>query len=281
MCAIVVVGNGVALRTLQNSEIAGRGRVVAIAMKPTRRRSLSECWKLSFTRTRSINAKPHIAPAPPHTSLTHTRQAFIIFNFSMLNGARGSAPFAKVNNLLYDFFFSSLHNEKCCFSRSATRMTFQLFFLLIHMQPEALVLRFIRMIDVWLCVELQRSTASFETSRQSECFTSPDSARTCDMEMVPSNPTNENSERAWIEAHRSTFFSKIIHDLSQRKSTWRAQWMKWKKKEIFDFFLLFARLQFYMQRTLSINYLTLACLFFILFYYISNVYAFIYALPQL
>lgn len=128
MCAIVVVGNGVALRTLQNSEIAGRGRVVAIAMKPTRRRSLSECWKLSFTRTRSINAKPHIAPAPPHTSLTHTRQAFIIFNFSMLNGARGSAPFAKVNNLLYDFFFSSLHNEKCCFSRSATRMTFQLFF---------------------------------------------------------------------------------------------------------------------------------------------------------
>lgn len=62
----------------------------------------------------------------------------------MLNGA-SSAPFAKVNNLLYDFFFSlPLYNKKLLFFRARQLKWPSNFFLLIHMQAEALVLRFIR-----------------------------------------------------------------------------------------------------------------------------------------
>lgn len=133
-------------------------------------------------------------------------------------------------------------------------MTFQLFFLLIHMQPEALVLRFISktgewLIGLWVCRELQRSRrramAEFYDPRQA-CRSlhakERRGAKVC-------HPTT-TEKRAWIE----TFF-KIIHDLSQRKSTRRAQLNEVKEKEIFVFFA-FARLQFYMQCTLNINYLS-------------------------
>lgn len=138
------------------------------------------------------------------------------------------------------------------------------------MQPEALVLRFhMKKTNDWYGWVCELNC----TEKQSMSFCKPveDGRRHRPQARLIALHTHitwthklchqppQNSERAWIE----TSFLKIIHDLSQRKSTWRAQWMKWKKKEIFVFFFVastafFARLQFYMQCTLSINYLTLA-----------------------
>lgn len=84
------------------------------------------------------------------------------------------------------------------------------------------------------------------------------------------------------------FFWKIFHDLSQRKSTWRAQWMKWKKKEIFGFFFVIVIADIFCEisilHAMYIKHKLSDSCSLARFYYninISNVYAFIYALPQL
>lgn len=180
------------------------------------------------------------------------------------------------------------------FSRSATRMTFQLFFIDSHATRSAWFARSHkrRMIDVRVCV--WTAVLSSIDGFCKEGFTNPDNishALTISdganyhwrgtHSLVPFNDPKiaASIRRAWIEAcllslfwkYFTTFLNVKVHDAP-------SEWNERKKKFLSSFSRrFFARLQFYMQCTLSINYLTLARFF----YYISNVYAFIYALPQL
>lgn len=76
-------------------------------------------------------------------SFPRARCYFFIFKFFNAEWRASSAPFAEVNNLLYDFFLLSLlgsYNKKALLlfiSRSATRNDLPTFFLLIHMQSRA------------------------------------------------------------------------------------------------------------------------------------------------
>lgn len=165
------------------------------------------------------------------------------------------------------------------------------FFLLIHMQPEALVVRF-RTND-WCSSVLGCIKCFFifhrDLSERLDCdgwvvqfgkgSTTPVKARICCGHEARTQPPENRVETPLL-------FLKIFHDLSQRKSTRRAQWMKWKKKEIFVFFFsviadIFCETSIlhamYIKHKLS-DSCSFACFYYI---NISNVYAFIYALPQL
>lgn len=260
MCAIVVVGNGELCHREWTKRIwdcmtwiarvvGGKGKWVAIACDHNRKafktffhkdaRSSIKCQ--SRTSLRRILFSSHSRTHIYTQAEQRSEHVFIfIFNFSMLNGALGSAPFAKVNNLLYDFFSSSLaafdNKKKMLFfalgNSNDLPTYFSLFFLLIHMQRAKRCV-----LCDWLMWGVENEpvlvVCDGAVSSEQTILRPPDTAHAPVSSFNGANKRTDNPppKIGSENEHRNVFRIKI-HDLSQRKSTRRAQ-CEWNEKRNF------------------------------------------------
>lgn len=168
----------------------------------------------------------------------------------MLNGARVQRHLLK--SIIFCTTFFSLDNKKVVvFFALGNSNDLPTFFYWFTCNPKRLFCASLGVIDgLWVCW----AAARLRDSRRS--FTTPAQTSHHNTHIKLCHQPPKASE------HELKLFLKKIHDLSQRKSTRRAQLNEMKKKErnfaASSSQLFFARLQFYMQCTLSINYLTLA-----------------------